>query len=96
MKLQSDGGLETTGEAAMIQDKSGVRAPYTLDTLIARYGLAVGDIRGAAGLTRDDTDLVILYNQSGPVLPTLDRADTLIGEADFQEPLAPQKNPHAR
>lgn len=96
VKLQSNSDLDRVGEAAMIQDKSGVRAPYTLDTLIARYGLAVGDIRGAAGLTRDDTDLVILYNQSGPVLPTLDRADTLIGEADFQEPLAPQKNPYTR
>lgn len=96
VKLQSDGGLETNGEAAMIQDKSSVRAPYTLDTLIARYGLSVGDIRGAAALTRDDIDLVILYNQSGPSLPTLDRADAPIGEADFQEPLPPQKNPHTR
>lgn len=96
VKLQSDGGLDGANEAAMIQDKSGVRAPYTLDTLIARYGLAVGDIRGAAALTRDDIDLVILYNQSGPSLPTLDHADAALGEADFQEPLAPQKNPYTR
>ncbi len=96
VKLQSDGGLDSVTEAAMIQDKSGVRAPYTLDTLIARYGLSVGDIRGAAALTRDDIDLVILYNQSGPILPTLDRADAPIGETDFQEPLAPQKNPYTR
>jgi LCP family protein required for cell wall assembly len=96
VKLQSDGGLDGVSEAAMIQDKSGVRAPYTLDTLIARYGLAVGDIRGAAALTRDDIDLVILYNQSGPSLPTLDAADAALGETDFQEPLAPQKNPYTR
>lgn len=96
VKLQSDGGLDGTNEAAMIQDKSGVRAPYTLDTLIARYGLSVGDIRGAAALTRDDIDLVILYNQSGPSLPTLNDADAALGEADFQEPLAPQKNPYTR
>ena len=96
MKLQTDGGLDGTGESAMIQDKSGVRAPYTLDTLIARYGLAVGDIRGAAALTWDDIDLVILYNQSRSILPTLNDADTALGEADFQEPLAPQKNPYTR
>ncbi len=96
VKLQTDGGLEANSEAAMIQDKSGVRAPYTLDTLIARYGLAVGDIRGAAALTRDDIDLVILYNQSGSILPTLNDADATLGETDFQEPLAPQKNPHTR
>lgn len=94
VKLQTDGGLETGGEAAMIQDKSGVRVPYTLDTLIARYGLAVGQIRGAAGLTRNDTDLVILYNQNGSDLPAFDHAGVPAMETDFQEPLVPQKNPY--
>lgn len=97
VKLESADGLETDREVAMIQDKSGVRAPYTLDGLIARYGLAVGDIRSAAGLTREDTDLVILYNQSRRVdLSTLGEAGGSLDESDFQEPLAPQKNPYAR
>ncbi len=93
--LESRAGLETGSETAMIQDMSGLRAPFTLDSLVARYGL----IPGTAPETAAESDLVILYRKPAlPEITTLDgnTNESLFPEHDFQEPLAPQKNPYLR
>lgn len=97
--LVSRAALENRSETAMIQDKSGLRTPYTLDSLVARYGLKSGTLPEGALSTDTDDDLVILYQKSATAaLSTLDAesAASLFPEHDFQEPLAPQKNPYLR
>ncbi|MGB4943020.1 MAG: hypothetical protein WBO92_02810, partial [Candidatus Moraniibacteriota bacterium] len=96
VKLQSDNRLDTREGTAMIQDVSGLRTPYTLDGLIARYGFTPGTLPPGDQTASEDTDLVLLYLRTDTLtLPTLDRTDTSISDLDFQEPLAPQKNPLA-
>lgn len=93
--LDSRAGLETGSETAMIQDMSNLAAPFTLDSLVARYGLNPGTVPEST----NGSDLVILYQK--PALPdttTLDSdaSESLFPEHDFQEPLKPQKNPYLR
>lgn len=94
--LVSRTALENESETAMIQDKSGLSVPYTLDSLIARYGLSTGTLPPSALSTDTEDDLVIFYQKGvTPPLSTLDTesAGELFPEHDFQEPLTPQKNP---
>ncbi|MFA9262562.1 MAG: LCP family protein [Undibacterium sp.] len=93
--LESQPRLESGSETAMIQDMSNLAVPFTIDSLVARYGLTPGTIPESAS----GNDIVILYRTT--VLQdatTLDSSTTgsLFPEHDFQEPLAPQKNPYLR
>lgn len=61
----------------MIQDTSGLRTPYTLDSLVARYGLTPGTLPPDTRVLSDEADLVVLYLRTDTLtLPTLDRADS--------------------
>lgn len=97
VKLQFDAPVDGGSEVAMIQDRSNLRTPFTLDSLIARYGFSIGDVPTSPELEKSVADLVILYRQSERFsLPTPGEPDTVLEDADFQEPLAPQKNPFIR
>ncbi|MGB4833483.1 MAG: LCP family protein [Candidatus Moraniibacteriota bacterium] len=94
VKLQNDSRLDANQGTAMIQDTSGLRTPYTLDSLVARYGLTPGTLPPNTQVLSDEADLVVLYLRTDTLtLPTLDRADSSLGDTDFQEPLTPQKTP---
>lgn len=91
--------LENGNETAMIQARAGLENPYTLDSLVKRYGLVPAALPPEALSTDTEDDFVILYQRStAPTLSTLDAesAASLFPENDFQEPLAPQKNPFIR
>jgi len=100
VKLESRSTLEKTTETAIIQDMRGLRTPYTLDSLVARYGLDPGTVSEAATPTgRGDADLVILYTRSGFApftAPDTETVDAVLNTPDFQEPLAPQENRFTR
>lgn len=93
VKLQSDNRLDIIPETAMIQDVNNLRTPYTLDSLIARYGFNSGTLPPTSQVSLADTDLVLLYLKTDTlILPTLDHADTTPDSLDFQEPFTPQKS----
>lgn len=95
VKIETIGALDVSGETAIIQDKSAARVPFTLDSLMARYGLTLGTLPAPVPTPTVDTDLVILYQKNDITeFFTLDRAEIPGSESDFQEPLAPQKNPY--
>ncbi|MFZ1626870.1 MAG: LCP family protein [Candidatus Moraniibacteriota bacterium] len=98
VKIETTNALDVSGETAIIQDKSGVRVPFTLDSLVGRYGLTIGTIPANTTTFKADTDLVILYPKNDITeFFTLDHSSEIpADDADFQEPLAPQKNPHTR
>ena len=97
VKIENTTALDDSLETAMIQDKSGLRTPFTLDGLAARYGLKISSLPPVATRATDETDLVILYRRTElPELSTLGDSGVPMGDQDFQEPLAPQKNPFTR
>ncbi len=93
VKVQTSSILDNGSETAMIQDASALRVPYTLDTLVARYALIVGEAPSSLPVS-GDADLIIRYLKVISLdLPTLDRPEAEPNDQDFQVPLAPQKNP---
>lgn len=97
VKIETMNTLAVSDGTAIIQDKSGVRTPFTLSGLMARYGLSIGEVPVGATSSKSEADIVVLYQKNDiSELFTLDRAAVPVSEADFQEPLAPQKNPYLR
>lgn len=87
--------LVVSGETAIIQDMRQARVPYTLDSLVKRYGLTVGTLPIPTRTIKSTPDLVIYYPKNDfAELFTLDRTDISLDDHDFQEPLAPMKNPY--
>lgn len=89
--VQSLPQLERTLETAMIEDRQALQKPYTLDTLIKRYGLSKVDKLPLSLPQTITSDYIILFTQE-----TFDQTSTELpsdttSQYDFQEPLPPQK-----
>ncbi|MEP7162755.1 MAG: LCP family protein [Candidatus Moraniibacteriota bacterium] len=83
--------LEKIGETAMIQDKTGLAKPFTLDALLRRYNLEKTEsLPENTTASSQNSDFVILFTRTSFDDETLPPGEDALTNYDFQEPLPPQ------